>query len=152
MLGSEQCPDRPKSRGSYTYADGYLGGWRVTEEIGGAATKTFQPGEVIFREGDETQGEAYLVHEGTVEARRLVDGTERLLNTLVKGDLLGEVALFREGPHSVTATAIENVTLVVIPARRLENMVRTNPELAIGLIRQLARMAAGKDSGQGSGS
>jgi len=29
-------------------------------------------------------------------------------------------------------------------------MVRANPELAIGLIRQLARMAAGKDSTQGS--
>jgi len=105
---------------------------------------------VIFREGDDTQGEAYLVHEGTVEARRCVDGAERLLNTLAKGDLLGEVALFREGPHSVTATAVEHVTLVVIPAHRLENMVRANPELAIGLIRQLARMAAGKDSTQGS--
>ena len=122
----------------------------MTEEIGGAATKTFQPGEVIFREGDDTQGEAYLVHEGTVEARRRVDGTERLLNTLVKGDLLGEVALFREGPHSVTATAIEHVTLVVIPADRLENMIRANPQLALGLIRQLARMAAGKGSSQGS--
>jgi Cyclic nucleotide-binding domain len=44
---------------------------------------TFQPGEVIFREGDDPQGEAYLVHEGTVEARRRVDGTDRLLNTLV---------------------------------------------------------------------
>ena len=128
-----------------------LGGSPVPEEIGGAATRTFQPGEVIFREGDDTQGEAYLVHEGTVEARRCVDGTERLLNTLAKGDLLGEVALFREGPHSVTATAVEHVTLVVIPAHRLENMVRANPELAIGLIRQLARMAAGKDSTQGSG-
>jgi CRP-like cAMP-binding protein len=122
----------------------------VTEEIGGAATKTFQPGEVIFREGDDTQGEAYLVHEGRVEARRRVDGTDRLLNTLVKGDLLGEVALFREGPHSVTATAIEHVTLVVISADRLENMVRANPQLALELIRQLARMAAGKGSSQGS--
>ena len=129
-----------------------LEGSPVTEEIGGAATRTFQPGDVIFREGDDPQGEAYLVHEGTVEAWRRVDGADRLLNTLAKGDLLGEVALFREGPHSVTATAAEHVTLVVIPAHRLENMVRANPELAIGLIRQLARMAAGKDIAQGSGS
>lgn len=118
----------------------------MTEEIAGAATRTFQPGDVIFREGDASQGEAYLVHEGTVEARRQIEGEERLLNTLGKGDLLGEVALFRDGPHSVTATAVGPVTLLVIPADRLENMVRTNPVLAIGLIRQLARMAAGKDS------
>ena len=122
----------------------------MAEEIGGAATRTFQPGEVIFREGDDTRGEAYLVHQGTVEARRRVDGTEQLVNTLATGDLLGEVALFREGPHSVTATAVEHVTLVVIPAQRLESMVRANPELAIGLIRQHARMAAGKDRTQGS--
>jgi len=70
-----------------------LEGSPVTEEIGGAATRTFQPGDVIFREGDDPQGEAYLVHEGTVEAWRRVDGADRLLNTLAKGDLLGEVAL-----------------------------------------------------------
>jgi CRP/FNR family transcriptional regulator len=111
-------------------------------EIDDIPMKRFAPGEVIFREGDESRSEAYLVHEGTVEARRRVNGEERVLNTLGKGDLLGEVALFRDAPHSVTATAVEPVTLLVIPAHRLESMVRANPELAIGLIRQLARMAA----------
>ena len=32
---------------------------------------------------------------------------------------------------------------MVVPADRLEHMVRTHPDLAIALIRQLARMAAG---------
>ena len=50
--------------------------------------------------------------------------------------------MFRDAPHSVTAIAVEPLTLLVIPAHRLESMVRANPELAIGLIRQLARMAA----------
>jgi CRP-like cAMP-binding protein len=45
-------------------------------------------------------------------------------------------------PQHVTAIAVEHVTLLVIPAHRLESMVRANPELAIGLICQLARMAA----------
>ena len=118
----------------------------MAELIEDLPTRTFEPGAVIFREGDESQNEAYLVHEGTVEARRRVDGEERVLNTLVKGDLLGEVALFRDAPHSVTAIAVEQVTLLVIPAQRLESMVRANPELAIGLIRQLARMAAHRNA------
>jgi CRP/FNR family transcriptional regulator, cyclic AMP receptor protein len=116
--------------------------WPVAEQIEDIPTKTFEPGDVIFREGDDSQSEAYLVHEGTVEARRRINGEERVLNTLVKGDLLGEVALFRDAPHSVTAIAVEHVTLLVIPAHRLESMIRANPELAIALIRQLARMAA----------
>jgi CRP/FNR family cyclic AMP-dependent transcriptional regulator len=114
------------------------------KQIADLPTETFAAGEVIFQEGDESKSEAYLVHEGEVEVRRRVDGEERVLNTLAKGDLLGEVALFRDGPHSVTAVAVDRVTLIPIPADRLENMVLTNPSLAIELIRQLARMAAGK--------
>jgi CRP/FNR family transcriptional regulator, cyclic AMP receptor protein len=106
--------------------------------------ETFEAGDVIFREGDDSKNKAYLVHKGAVEVRRRVDGEERVLNTLGKGDLLGEVALFRDGPHSVTAVAIDQVTLIPISADRLEGMVLANPKLAIELIRQLARMAAGK--------
>ena len=54
-------------------------------------------------------------------------------------------AFFREGAHSATAVALEVVLLLVIPADRLERIVRTNPELAIALIRQLARIAARED-------
>src|SRR5262247_4087438 len=105
-------------------------------------SQTFAPGDVIFRQGDSPTGAAYLVHEGSVEVRRLVDGEDRVLRTLAKGDLLGEVALFRDAAHSATAVALEETTLIAIAANRLEHMVRTNPRLAIALIRQLARMAA----------
>ena len=108
-------------------------------------SRTFNTGDVIFRQGDAANGEAYLVHDGAVEVRKSEDGEERILRKLGKGDLLGEVALFRSAPHSATATATEAVTLLVIPEQRLEDMVRTNPELALALIRQLARMAAGEE-------
>ncbi len=108
--------------------------------------KTFKPGDVIFRQGDAGTREAYVVHEGTVEVRKETAGGTQVLRTLATGDLLGEVALFRDAPHSATAVALARVTLLVIPADRLENMVRTHPGLAIALIRQLARMAAGEDT------
>ena len=114
------------------------------KQIADLPNETFEAGEVIFREGDDSKSEAYLVHKGAVEVRRRVDGEERVLNTLGKGDLLGEVALFRDGPHSVTAVAIDQVTLIPISAHRLEGMILANPKLAIELIRQLARMAAGR--------
>ena len=107
-------------------------------------TRTFSAGDIIFRQGDDANAEAYLVHEGAVEVWKSDDGEGRLLRTLGKGDLLGEVALFRAAPHSATAIALEPVTLMVIPEERLEDLVRTNPELALALIRQLARMAAGE--------
>ena len=107
-------------------------------------SRTYPPGAIIFRQGDASQGEAYLVHEGNVEVRKRIDGTERTLRRLRKGDLLGEVALFRDAAHSATAVATDDVTLLVISDDQLEQMVRTSPSLALALIRQLARMAAGQ--------
>lgn len=115
-------------------------------QFAGVPSRTFSPGDVIIQQGDRGAREAYLLHEGKVEVSRQVDGQRRILRILVKGDLLGEVALFRDAPHSATAVAIDRVTLLVIPADRLEQMVREHPALAIALIRQLARMAAADDA------
>jgi len=131
----------------------------MANSISDLPSQTFAPGEVIFRQGDSPTGHAYMVHEGSVEVRRMVDGEDRVLRTLARGDLLGEIALFRKAPHSATAIALEPTTLLVIAADQLEEMVKTNSSLALALIRQLARMAAGdvedagddKDSDRSSG-
>ena len=118
----------------------------MARQVEDMPTRTFKPGDVIFRQGDHAvTGEAYMVQNGTVEVRRRNGGDERVLRTLARGDLLGEVALFGRGPHSATAVALEPVVLLVIPADRLEQIVRAKPDLAIALIRQLARMAARHD-------
>ena len=114
-------------------------------------SRTYPPGAVIFRQGDASNGEAYLVHEGNVEVRKRVGDAERTLRRLRKGDLLGEVALFRDAAHSATAVATDDVTLLVISDDQLEQMVRTSPSLALALIRQLARMAAGQPDGDARG-
>jgi CRP-like cAMP-binding protein len=115
----------------------------VVDTPANLAMQRFKNGEVIFRQGEDGLREAYLVHKGTVEVHREADGETHLLRTLGKGDLLGEIALFREAPHSATAIARSPVTLLVIPENRLEELVREHPALALALIRQLARMAAG---------
>lgn len=101
-------------------------------------TRSFPAGEVIFREGDDHRGEAFVVHAGKVEIRKKTDGEECRVRVLGQGDLLGELALFRGTPHSASAIALEPVTLLVIPAQRLEELVRAHPTLAVALIRQLA--------------
>lgn len=118
----------------------------MSRQIGDIPTRTYGPGDVIFREGDDAKGEAFLVHVGTVEIRKLVAGEQRLVNTLKKGSLLGDFALFRNAPRSATAIAAEPVTLMVLPANRLDHMVRSNPALAMAIIRDLAnRMLAAEE-------
>ena len=118
----------------------------MSRQIGEIPTRTFNSGEVIFREGDDAKGEAFFVHLGKVEIRKVMGGEERVLTVLKKGDPLGELALFRNAPRSATAVAVEPVTLMVIPANRLDHMVRSNPTLAVALIRDLAnRMLVAED-------
>jgi CRP-like cAMP-binding protein len=118
----------------------------MSRQIGEIPTRTFNSGDVIFREGDDAKGEAFFVHLGKVEIRKVMGGEERVLTVLKKGDPLGELALFRNAPRSATAVAVEPVTLMVIPANRLDHMVRSNPALAVALIRDLAnRMLAAED-------
>jgi len=118
----------------------------MSRPIGEVPTRTFNPGDVIFKEGDDAKSEAFLVHQGKVEIRKNLGGEEKLLRELSQGMLLGEFALFRNIPRSATAIAADAVTLMVIPANRLDAMVRTNPGLAMAIIKDLvSRMLAAED-------
>jgi CRP-like cAMP-binding protein len=112
----------------------------MSRQIGEVPTRTFEPGTVIFREGDDAKGEAFMIHVGRVEFRKHIAGEDRLLRTLAKGELFGHLALFRNAPRSASAIAADAVTLMVISANRLDHLVRANPALAIALIRDLAAM------------
>ena len=121
----------------------------MSRQVGDTPTRTFNPGDVIFREGDDAKGEAFIVHSGKVEIRLRVEGEEQLVTVLGKGELLGGYAFFRKAPRSATAIAAEPVTLMVLPANRLEHMVRSNPLLAMAIVRDLiTRLLATEERAQ----
>jgi S1-C subfamily serine protease/rhodanese-related sulfurtransferase len=113
--------------------------------IGDLERRTFKAGEAIFKEGADPQGEAYLIHAGTVEIRRTFDGDQRLLNTMGEGELLGDVAMFREGPRSADAIAQTDVELVVIKNERLDWLIRNRPQLTMELLRRLSNWIVQSD-------
>ena len=118
----------------------------MSRQSGEVPSRTFKAGDVIFKEGDDAKSEAFLVHEGKVEIRKQFGAEERLLGVLGKGELLGELALFRNAPRSATAIAAEPVTLLLIPANRLEALMRTNPALAMAIVKDLSgRMLAAEE-------
>src|SRR5262245_33243027 len=118
----------------------------MSRQIGDIPTRTFNPGDVIFSEGDDPKGEAFMVHIGKVEIKKLVAGEQRLLATVGKGNLLGELGLFRDAPRSATAIAAGPVKLMVTCANRLDHMVRSKPARAVALIKDLAnRMLRAED-------
>src|SRR5262249_54448152 len=82
--------------------------------LGDLRGRKFKPGEVIMKEGDDANGEAFVIHSGVVEIRRTFDGEHRLLSTMGEGELLGDMALFRHAPRSADAIAQGDVELLVL--------------------------------------
>lgn len=113
--------------------------------VGDLERRRLQSGEVIFREGDDPRGEAYLIHAGQVEIRKRFDSTERVLASLGEGELFGEMALLRRSPRSASAVAVAETELLVLRAERLEWLVRNRPQVALEMLRRLSEIVVATD-------
>ncbi|MCM2258413.1 MAG: cyclic nucleotide-binding domain-containing protein [Vicinamibacteria bacterium] len=116
----------------------------------------FPAGHVLFREGDEGDS-MYIVQNARVAIKKRVkDGSEVTLAVLEKGDFFGEMSILERLPRSASAEVIEEGDLIVINSEVFGDMIKTNPEIAIRMLRkysirlretnkQIEQMAAGRD-------
>jgi S1-C subfamily serine protease/rhodanese-related sulfurtransferase len=115
--------------------------------LGDIERRRFKAGEVIFHEGDDPHGEAYVVHAGTVEIRRRLDGNDKILNVLGEGELFGQIGLFlRSATRSAGAVAQTDVELLVIKRERLDWLIRNRPQLTMEVLRQLSELVVATDA------
>jgi CRP-like cAMP-binding protein len=98
----------------------------------------YQRGSVIFLEGDRST-EVYLVVSGRVKLSACTrDGRELAVGYKQAGDLFGELAAIDGLARSATATALDPVTAVSVPAAGFLRFLEANPALALPLLRLLA--------------
>ncbi len=100
--------------------------------------RDFPAGNVLFREG-ETGDEMYVIQAGLVQILKQVGGDMRPLATLGRGEFLGEMAILNGKPRTATAVVLEAARCLVIDAATLEQMISNNAEIAIRLVKKLAR-------------
>jgi CRP/FNR family cyclic AMP-dependent transcriptional regulator len=95
-------------------------------------------GEVLFREGD--QGDVmYVIREGVVRISKSAgEGGDKRLADLGAGEFFGEMSILNNKPRNATAEVLEPAKLLVINARTFEQMVKSNSEIAIRLVKKLA--------------
>lgn len=93
-------------------------------------------GAVIFAQDSKPDG-FYLIYNGTVRIVRRQDRKEIQLALLVKNDYFGEMALVANRRRSATATALSDVTLLVLPRTAFDKLykraphIRSNLEIAV---------------------
>ena len=93
----------------------------------------FEPGEVIFKEGDEGK-EMFAVIEGEVDIVHM----EKVLFSIGPGGIFGEMALIDNSPRSATARARSRCKLVPVDEKRFTYMVQETPFFALQVMRDMA--------------
>ncbi|MBX3274386.1 MAG: Crp/Fnr family transcriptional regulator [Sandaracinaceae bacterium] len=100
--------------------------------------RTCAPGEVLFREG-EPGDLMFVLQSGSVRITKTVKGEEKTLAVLGPGEFFGEMAILNDKPRTATATVEEPTKVLVLGARTFEQMVVSNAEIAVRLIKRLSR-------------
>ncbi len=98
------------------------------QEHGWSREEHFEPGEVIFREGDPGTS-VYVIRSGTVKISRIEDGDEVTLSMLHDGQAFGELAVLEGRDRGATATAQGAVELVTFDREQFLHATAKVPEL-----------------------
>lgn len=104
----------------------------------GALGKIFQPGEIIFQEG-EPGDSMFVIQEGRVEIFLERDGHEVPLKLLREGDFIGEMTLFNGGERSVSARSKETSRLLTVDRKNFLHRIKNDPTIAFRLVQMLTR-------------
>ena len=101
--------------------------------------RRFGAGEVVFREGDESNT-CYVVRSGHARAvREHQDGRQIALATFGPGDIFGELAMFDDERRSATIQTIDAVEALAILGPDMRRLMLRRPQLAVALAANLAR-------------
>ena len=80
--------------------------------------RSFQPGELIVREGDVGDA-AYMIVSGRCHAFRNVGTEKESLAVMTAGEVFGEMSLLLGEPRAASVEAVDPVTTLVLDARTL---------------------------------
>jgi len=104
-----------------------------------AVPRSFEPGQAVFREGDQSDT-CYVVSEGLARAvRSHGDGRTITLATFGPGDIFGELAMFEDERRSATVEAIEPTSVVGVLGPDMRRLMGEHPEIATRLVIALGR-------------
>jgi CRP/FNR family transcriptional regulator, cyclic AMP receptor protein len=107
--------------------------------------REFAAGDILFREGDPGD-QMFVIQSGAIRITKSVAGEDREIAVLGSGEFLGELAILNSKPRSATATVVEPTRCLVIEAKTLETMVARNAEIAMRLIKKLAKRLDSADA------
>jgi CRP-like cAMP-binding protein len=96
--------------------------------------ESYQPGEVIIREG-ELGVCAYFIQEGQVEVLRREQGQDKVIATLGKDEYFGEMALLSNAPRNATVRAGNETRVAALGKDNFVKLLSVLPQTKEGILR-----------------
>ncbi|HLW61625.1 MAG TPA: Crp/Fnr family transcriptional regulator [bacterium] len=104
-----------------------------------AQARRYAKDQVIFSEGDPGSA-LYTIVKGRIKiARSSLDGKERTIALLGRGDFFGELALLDGDPRSADAIAVEASEVLIVPREAFRGFLLEHPQVAMDLLVVLSR-------------
>jgi len=104
-----------------------------------AVPRRYEPGRVVFREGDASDT-CYVVKRGHARAiREHADGRVITLANFGPGDIFGELAMFEDERRSATVETLDAVEAIAILGSDMRRLMREHPDIAVRLVISLGR-------------
>lgn len=94
----------------------------------GISQAHFEPGEVIFRQGDLGDS-LFIIMEGEADVLLEIEGTERILTRLKAGDYFGELALLNERTRSATVRCATAMSVLRLRKSEFNTLAANLPAL-----------------------
>jgi CRP-like cAMP-binding protein len=108
---------------------------QVARLAGVCGVAVFEPGELVFREG-EVGNQMHLLLQGEVAIN--VAGSAVPVGVVGSGECLGEMSLLTAAVHSATASARTHVETAVLGHEDLAELIRVRPDIGLHIYRNLA--------------
>ena len=104
-----------------------------------AVPRSFDAGEAVFREGDDSDT-CYVVRSGHARAiRSHPDGRTITLASFGPGDIFGELAMFDKEKRSATVEAIDGLEAVAVLGADMRRLLVRHPDIAAKLLAAITR-------------
>lgn len=98
-------------------------------------SRQYQPGEMIFSEGDSCEG-LYIVQTGSVKIFNIsASGREQVLHIEKAGNTLAELPVFDGGNYPASTAAVDPCTLLFISKKDFRALCLERPEMSLKVLK-----------------
>jgi len=97
--------------------------------------RSFIKGTILYTEGSRISG-FYCINKGIIKVYKTgADGKEQIIRFAKPGDIIAYRSVLSNEPACTTAKALEDCNVCFIPSDILPQLVRSNPDFALELVK-----------------